>query len=115
MAARLNPSLKRLFGVPSLDYGMVGRWIGHFPRGRLVHTSIAQASPVRGERIIGGSTIEGPASTTVTRSPRPARLHAAAIPTGPEPMMRGSGRFISAPAVRARLTRRGGTFGRRGR
>ena len=45
--------LKRLFGVPSLDYGMVGRWIGHFPRGRFVQTNIAQASPVRGERIIG--------------------------------------------------------------
>jgi Protein of unknown function (DUF2938) len=49
----LGATLKRLFGVPPLDYGMVGRWIGHFPRGRFVHPSIAQASPIRGERIIG--------------------------------------------------------------
>jgi hypothetical protein len=45
--------LKRLFGVPSSNWGMVGRWFGHFPRGRFVHHNIAEASPVRGEVIIG--------------------------------------------------------------
>lgn len=34
--------LKRFFGVPALDYGLVGRWFGHLPRGRFVHDSIAQ-------------------------------------------------------------------------
>jgi hypothetical protein len=45
--------LKRGFGIPSLDYAMVGRWIGHLPRGRLIHDSIAWAAPVRGEAALG--------------------------------------------------------------
>jgi hypothetical protein len=45
--------LKRFFGVPSLDWAMVGRWVGHFADGRFVHDKIAQASPVRGEGAIG--------------------------------------------------------------
>ena len=44
---------KRLFGLPAPDYGMVGRWIGHMPRGRFVHESIAVSRPVRGEQLIG--------------------------------------------------------------
>ncbi|HEX6102130.1 MAG TPA: DUF2938 family protein, partial [Alphaproteobacteria bacterium] len=27
-------ALGRIFGVRSLDYALVGRWIGHMPRGR---------------------------------------------------------------------------------
>ena len=45
--------LKRCFGTPSLDYAMVGRWLGHFPQGRFRHPNIAQADPVPGERILG--------------------------------------------------------------
>lgn len=45
--------LKHGLGIPSLDYAMVGRWIGHLPQGRFAHTSIAQAAPVRGEAAIG--------------------------------------------------------------
>jgi hypothetical protein len=44
---------KRVFGIASLDYRMLGRWIGNLPRGRFVHDSIGAASPVRGELIIG--------------------------------------------------------------
>lgn len=44
---------KRLFGVPSLDYRLVGRWIGHFPKGRFRHDGIGKAAPVRGEAVIG--------------------------------------------------------------
>lgn len=47
--------LRRCCRVTSLDYALLGRWIGHFPRGRFVHQSIAKASPVHGERIIGWS------------------------------------------------------------
>lgn len=46
-------ALKRFLGLPSLDYAMVGRWIGHFPHGRFVHQRIAAATSVRGERLIG--------------------------------------------------------------
>ncbi len=45
--------LRRFFGAPASNWGFVGRWFGHFLRGRFVHASIAQASAVRGELIIG--------------------------------------------------------------
>ncbi|MDX7999004.1 DUF2938 domain-containing protein [Xenorhabdus sp. Reich] len=45
--------VKRCFGIPSLNYSMVGRWIGHIPKGKLTHTSILQAEPVKGETGIG--------------------------------------------------------------
>jgi hypothetical protein len=47
--------LKRAFGVFSLDYRLLGRWIGHIPNGRLIHETIAKASPVPGERVVGWS------------------------------------------------------------
>jgi len=34
---------------------MVGRWIGHLPQGRFVHNKIANASPIRGELLLGWS------------------------------------------------------------
>lgn len=42
-----------LLGLPPPDYGLVGRWIAHMPRGRFRHDSIAAATPIRGERVIG--------------------------------------------------------------
>jgi hypothetical protein len=43
----------RRFGVPSLNFAMLGRWIGHLPEGRWLHESIAKAAPIRGELLIG--------------------------------------------------------------
>lgn len=51
--------LQSIFGVPFPNYTMVGRWIGHFPRGRFTHDSIAEAAPVAGERLIGWTTHYG--------------------------------------------------------
>jgi len=45
--------LKRCFGIPSLNFAMVGRWIGHLPRGRFQHENIGRAEPVRGEALLG--------------------------------------------------------------
>lgn len=45
--------LRRAFGMASLDYALVGRWIGHFPQGRFAHQSIMRAGAVRGERLLG--------------------------------------------------------------
>lgn len=45
--------LKTVFGLPFPNYTMVGRWTGHFPRGRFVHKSIAEAPIVDGEHLIG--------------------------------------------------------------
>src|SRR5690606_15696427 len=44
---------KRMFHAPSLDYALVGRWIGHMAHGRFRHESIAAARPVRHERELG--------------------------------------------------------------
>src|SRR3982750_3689532 len=45
--------LLRQFGVPSLNLSLLGRWIGHLPRGHWRHVSIGRATPVRGESWIG--------------------------------------------------------------
>ena len=45
--------LRRGFGVRSLDYAMVGRWLGHMPAGTFAHERIAAAAPIPGERVIG--------------------------------------------------------------
>lgn len=45
--------VRRTLRVPTLDYALLGRWIGHFPRTRFIHQRIAAADPVRGERPLG--------------------------------------------------------------
>lgn len=40
-------------GIPPTNWGMIGRWFGHMPRGRFVHTAIGEAEPVAGEAAIG--------------------------------------------------------------
>jgi hypothetical protein len=41
---------RRALNIRGLDYAMLGRWIGHFPRRRFFHERIAAADPIRGER-----------------------------------------------------------------
>jgi hypothetical protein len=43
----------RRFGVPSLSFALLGRWVGHLPRGRWFHESIGRAPPLRGELPLG--------------------------------------------------------------
>lgn len=45
--------LRRGFDISTLDYALLGRWIGHLPQGRLSHERIADAARVQGERPIG--------------------------------------------------------------
>lgn len=45
--------VKRLYGIPSMNWGLVGRWIGHMPAGRFVHDGIGRATPITGEMAIG--------------------------------------------------------------
>ncbi len=45
--------LKHVFGIPGLNYALLGRWIGHLFRGRFAHDNIGQANPVAGEAAIG--------------------------------------------------------------
>ena len=45
--------LKRVLKIPSLDWAMVGRWLGNIPRGQMAHDNMAAATPVPGERLLG--------------------------------------------------------------
>ena len=45
--------LLKQFGIPSLNFAFLGRWIGHLPDGQWTHESIAKAEPVRGELWMG--------------------------------------------------------------
>ena len=47
--------LKRL-GVPTGSFALIGRWVAHTARGRLIHASIAKAEPVRNELAVGWVT-----------------------------------------------------------
>lgn len=47
--------LKRL-NVPTLNFGLIGRWVGHWRDGQWAHDSIAKATPVRGELALGWLT-----------------------------------------------------------
>jgi hypothetical protein len=46
-------ALLRRFGVPSLNFALLGRWIGYLPRRRWFHESIAKTAPIPGELLIG--------------------------------------------------------------
>src|SRR5687767_14541483 len=48
-----NLLLKRTFGMPSLDYCLLGRWLLHMPSGRFRHTSIAAAPQKSSECTVG--------------------------------------------------------------
>jgi len=47
--------LKRM-GVQTLDFALIGRWVGHLFRGRFVHASIKKAQPIPGELMLGWFT-----------------------------------------------------------
>ena len=48
-----NLFLERTFGIPSLDYCLLGRWLRHMPGGTLRHASIAAAPRKPLERTVG--------------------------------------------------------------
>lgn len=45
--------LLKQVGVPSLDFALLGRWLGHLPDGQWTHERIAATPPVRGELALG--------------------------------------------------------------
>lgn len=48
-----SATIRRTFHVSTLDYRLLGRWIGHMREGRLRHQRIGAAAPVPGEAVIG--------------------------------------------------------------
>lgn len=45
--------LLRQIGIPSLNFALLGRWIGHLRHGQWTHDNIARATPVPGELLMG--------------------------------------------------------------
>lgn len=45
--------LARVWNIPATNWAMVGRWLGHIPRGKFHHTSMSEAESVKGEHAIG--------------------------------------------------------------
>ncbi|MBZ9630455.1 DUF2938 domain-containing protein [Salegentibacter sp. LM13S] len=43
----------KLFGIKSLDYRFVGRWIGNFPKGKFFHNKIMDSPPIAYEQALG--------------------------------------------------------------
>ncbi len=48
-----NLFLKRTFGIPSLNYCLLGRWLRHMPRGTFRHASITAAPQKSFECTVG--------------------------------------------------------------
>lgn len=48
-----NTALRRVFGIASLDYCLLGRWVSHLLHGVLRHRSIAGAAPAICECTLG--------------------------------------------------------------
>lgn len=44
--------LKR-FGIPSLNFALLGRWLGHLRHGKVMHAGIAKSPAVKGELVLG--------------------------------------------------------------
>lgn len=61
---------KRIFGMQTLDYALVGRWVAYLPRGRFRHDPIAASPPIRGEGTIGWITHYYRVRRRVTRDRR---------------------------------------------
>ncbi|HET8746976.1 MAG TPA: DUF2938 domain-containing protein [Ramlibacter sp.] len=43
-------------GVPTLNFALIGRWVGHWRHGVVMHRAIGKAAPVRGELALGWVT-----------------------------------------------------------
>ncbi len=49
-------ALQKRIGIQTLNFALIGRWVGHVVRGRFAHASIGQAQPIAGERLWGWLT-----------------------------------------------------------
>ncbi len=46
-------ALMSRLGIAAPNWRLVGRWIGHFPRGRFTHDDVSAAEAIPGEHVIG--------------------------------------------------------------
>ncbi|MCB1954078.1 MAG: DUF2938 family protein [Rhodocyclaceae bacterium] len=45
--------LRRGFRLPTTNWSMVGRWLGHLPQGKFIHRPISSSHEVPHERYLG--------------------------------------------------------------
>jgi len=45
--------LSRGFKLPTTNWGMVGRWFGHLPKGKFIHSPISRSTRIKHELTIG--------------------------------------------------------------
>ena len=45
--------LLQRWGIPTLNFALIGRWTGHLINGQIFHSSIAKSGSIRGERPLG--------------------------------------------------------------
>ena len=45
--------LQRVTGSPATNWAMVGRWLGHMPKGKFRHDNMGAVTPVSGEALLG--------------------------------------------------------------
>lgn len=45
--------LQYLVRTPATNWAMVGRWLGHIPKGKFRHENMGAVAPIRGEALIG--------------------------------------------------------------
>jgi hypothetical protein len=45
--------VKHLFRLPTADWALVGRWLGHMPKGIFFHDAVSEAPRITQERLIG--------------------------------------------------------------
>lgn len=43
----------KIFKIPTLNFGLLGRWAGWIFKGKLIHQSIAQSPQIKGEYFLG--------------------------------------------------------------
>lgn len=48
--------VKHVLHLPTAHWGMVGRWVGHLPRGKFAHAAIAEAPAIPNELALGWIT-----------------------------------------------------------
>lgn len=43
----------KVLGFPRTNWAMVGRWLGHIPKGKFIHNPVASSSPIQNELLVG--------------------------------------------------------------
>lgn len=101
--------LLKALGVPTLNFTLLGRWVGNMSHGLWTHDSIAKAAPVQGELALGWGVHYATGigfATLLAGVVGPQWLHA---PTPAPALLLGIGTvvlplFVMQPAMGAGLT-----------